>query len=192
MTRREALAKATVTTTDAAAGLLDPTQSRAFIRTLKDKGVLSQRMRQEVRTASAGEINKVATGSRIIRGATENADDGYRAGATFPVVNFQTAKVRLPWEVTEDVFHENIEGQGFESTLTDEMTEQFALDMEDLEVNGDTADVSADAPFLTINNGIIKLVATANVAGRQVNAASAALSKAHLFDALFALPNKYR
>ena len=47
------------------------------------------------------------------------------------------------------------------------MTTQFALDLEDLEINGDTADVSADAPFLTINNGILKLVATAAVRGPQ-------------------------
>ena len=79
--------------------------------------------------------------------------------------------------------------------MLDEMTTQFALDLEDLEVNGDTADVSADAPFLTINNGILKLIATAAVSGRNIDGSvvnSGVFSKAHMFDALYALPPKYR
>ena len=195
MTRREALAKATVTTTDAATGLLDPSQGTAFVRKLKEKTSLAPVMRQEIRVASAGEINKIATGARIIRSATENADDGYRAGATFGVVPFTTRKVRLPWEVTEDVFHENIEGSGLEATLVDEMTTQFALDLEDLEINGDTADVSADAPFLTINDGILKMLVTAAVAGRNIDGSTintGIWSKDHMFEMLYAMPNVYR
>lgn len=196
-TRRDALAelqKATITTTVAADGLLDPTQSRRFLRTIKEKGVLSQRMRLETPTAPSGELNKMATGRRLLRGAPENTDDGYRAEATFPVVNYQTAKVRLPWEVTEDTFHENIEGEQLEADLIDEFTQQLALDIEDLEVNGDTADVSPDAAFLTINNGILKLLAT--VAGvHRIDAQTingGAISKAHFFAAERAMPNKYR
>jgi HK97 family phage major capsid protein len=195
MTRRQALAKATVTTTDAASGLLDPQQGTSFIRKLKEKTSLASQIRQEVRTASSGEINKIATGSRIIRGATENADDGYRAGATFATVGYTTRKVRLPWEVTEDVFHENIEGAGLEQTLVEEMTDQFALDLEDLEINGDTADASGDAAFLTINDGILKQIETAAVAGRNIDASlinGGALDKGHFFEALYAMPNVYR
>ena len=153
MDRRQALSKATITTTDATAGLLDPEQGRAFIRALKESTSLSTKIRQEVRTASSGEINKLATGSRIIRSATENADDGYRVGATFDTVEYTTRKIRLPWEVTEDVFHENIEGEGLEADLTSEMTTQFALDLEDLEINGDTTSLNA---FVQINDGILK------------------------------------
>jgi len=199
MTRRQALAKATVTTSDAASGLLDPQQGNAFIRKLKEKTALANVIRQEVRTATSGEINKIATGSRIIRGATENADDGYRAGATFDTVGFTTRKLRLPWEVTEDVFHENIEREGLESTLMDEMTTQFALDLEDLEINGDQADVGADAAFLNINDGILKQIVTSPIAARNINggtinggAGAGVLSAAHFFEAIYAMPNVYR
>jgi HK97 family phage major capsid protein len=195
MNRRQALAKATVTTTDAASGLLDPEQGRRFIRELKEKTSLASQIRQETRLASAGEINKIATGSRIIRGAPENTDDGYRAGATFDTVAYTTKKLRLPWEVTEDVFHENIEREALEATLMDEMTSQFALDLEDLEVNGDTADVGADAAFLNINDGILKQIVTANVAGRNIDASlinGGVLSKDHFFEAVYAMPNVYR
>jgi hypothetical protein len=195
MNRRQALAKATVTTADAASGLLDPEQGRRFVRQLKEKTSLANEIRQEIRVASSGEINKIATGSRIIRGATENTDDGYRAGATFETVGYTTRKLRLPWEVTEDVFHENIERQALEATLLDEMTSQFALDLEDLEVNGDTAAVGADAAFLNINDGILKQVVTAAVPGRNIDGSlinAGVLSKAHFFEALYAMPNVYR
>lgn len=196
MDRREALAKATITTPDVGSGLLDPERGRAFIRTLKEKGTLSAQMRQEIRTASSGEIDKLSTGRRIIRAATENADDGYRAGATFAQVAYSTRKVRLPWEVTEDVFHENLEGPGFEATLTSEMTDQFALDLEDLEINGDTAaGAGADQAFLQINDGLLKIVATAAVSGRNIDGSAVnggAIHKAHFFDALYGMPNKYR
>lgn len=195
MNRREALAKATITTSDAAAGLLDPQQARAFLRQIKESDVWGRTIRQEVRGASSGEVDKIATGARIIRAATENSDDGYRAGATFATVPYQTAKIRLPWEVTEDVFQENIEGAGLEATLTGEMTKQFGLDLSDLEINGDTAAIGADAPFLNINDGVLKQVAAANIAGRNINGSlinSGAIHKAHFFEALYAMPNKYR
>jgi hypothetical protein len=195
VTRREALAKATITTTDAAAGLLDPQQARAFIRSIKDSGVFGSSIRQELRGSSSGEVDKIATGSRIIRRATENADDGYRAGATFATVPYQTVKVRLPWEVTEDVYQENIEGQQLESTLTSEMTSQFGLDLDDLDINGDSAAVGTDAAFLNIDDGILKQIAAANVAGRNIDGSAingGAIDKGHFFEALYATPNKYR
>ena len=195
MDRRDALAKATITTPDFTSGLLQPEQARAFIVKIKEQTALSNVMRLEIKRASSGTMDKTSTASRIIRRATENADDGYRAGVAFGTVGYQTVKVRLPWEVSEDAFHENIEGEGFETTLTNEMTAQFALDMEDLEVNGDTADTSADAPFLTINDGILKQLASAGSATHTVNGAlirSGDISIEHFFAALNALPNRYR
>src|SRR3954452_7673139 len=103
MTRRQALAKATITTSDAAAGLLDPEQARAFIRKLKDTSNFGTNIRQEVRGSTSGEINKLSTAARIVRAAPENSDDGYRAGAAFGTITYQAVKIRLPWEVTEDV-----------------------------------------------------------------------------------------
>jgi hypothetical protein len=195
MDRREALNKATVTTTGVGTGMLSAQRGTAFLRALRQKGTLSTQMRQETRTAATGTIDKIATGARILRAATENSDDGYRVGATFSQLSYTTAKVRLPWEITEDALHENLEGENLEAILLDEMTQQFAYDLEDLEINGDTGDVSADAPFLTINDGILKLITTEARSGRNLNGASVnagVINKAHFFDMLYAMPNKYR
>lgn len=194
MDRRQAIAKATIDTTAATAGLLQPEQSRAFIRLIKEKGTLSNVMRLETRASSAGVINKISTAGRIVRAATENADDGYRAGAAFATVAYQTKKVRLPWEVTEDVFHENVTGEALEGTILSEMTDQFALDLEDLDINGDSADASADAPFLTIDDGLLKQIAASGVA-HNINGATIASGvwgKSHMYEAIKGIPNRYR
>jgi HK97 family phage major capsid protein len=198
MDRRQALAdlqKATIDTTTASAALLDPERSSRFIRQIKEQGVLLSQMRLERRTATTGVIAKMSTGSRLIRKATENSDDGYRAGVGFSDVEYAAVKMRLPFEITEDVIHENIEGEQFESDVYDEMVTQFGLDIEDLYVNGNTADVSADAPFLTINDGLLKQIQTSPVAGRVIDGSTinaGAISKDHFFSAQYALPNRYR
>lgn len=200
MDRRQAIAKATLTTTGVTHGLLVPEQAKAFMVKIKEKTALGAAMRLELKRASSGEIDKLSTASRILRRATENSDDGYRVGAAFGTIGYQTVKVRLPWEVTEDVYHENIEGEALEATLVDQMSQQFGLDLEDLEVNGDTAaGAGPDQAFLTINDGILKQLAVDGALGtplgHHVDAStiqSGAIAIEHFFAMLHALPNRYR
>jgi hypothetical protein len=197
MDRRQALSlvqKATVDRAVAAGGMLSPEQSAAFIQTIKDKAVLSSKMRLERRRAETGELNKLTSGGRLIRAAAENADDGYRAEVQFPTVEYATKKLRLPWEVTEDVFHENIEEQAVEAKITDEMTQQFALDWEDLDVNGDESQTGDD--FIGINDGILKILEDNLAASHRIDAtaygdASGNIHKEHFFAAIKAMPNKF-
>jgi HK97 family phage major capsid protein len=198
MDRRQALAqlqKATIDTTMAASALLSPERSRQFVQQVRDQGNLLQAIRVERRTSPSGVIDKMSVGARLIRRATENSDDGYRAGVGFAQVPYATVKMRLPWEITEDAIQENIEGEGLDADVVNAMTQQFAYDLEDLSINGDIADASADAPFLTINDGILKQIATAPIAARNIDGSAingGAISKDHFFEGVYALPNKYR
>lgn len=195
MDRREALAKAAVLASNSAGALLDRDRASAFIWALKDADPFGQAIRLEPRTEDTGIIDKASTAARIIRGAPENSDDGYRAGAAFATVPYTAVKVRLPWEVSEDFYHGNIAREGFEDQMTAQMTEQFGLDLTDLDLNGDTADVGADAAFLNIDNGILKTLAAGGSGAVRINAAlvdAGAPRKAIFFDALGAMPVKYR
>jgi HK97 family phage major capsid protein len=194
MDRRQALAKATIDRTVAAGGLLPPGVSRKFIQLMKEKSPWGAAIDLEIVGEPEGTIKKITSGSRLLRAAAENSDDGYRAQVTFPEVPYATRKLRLPWEVTEDVFQENIEGQSIEATIVDEMATQFGLDLDDLEVNGNTADVSGDAAFLTINNGVLKLAET-GAGVHRIDASTikgGAMDKAHFFAMVMAMPNKFR
>ena len=196
MNRRQALAKATVDTASIAGGLLDPQQSAAFRWKIREQNNWLSMIGYEERSTDTGTLDTASIGTRIIRGATENSDDGYRAGMAVGEQAYTARKIRLPWEVTEDVFHQNIEREALEDRLTGQMTAQFGADLADLSINGDTADVSADAPFLTINDGFLKLITAAAGANpaRNINGATIAggvFGKAHMFEALYARPNKY-
>jgi hypothetical protein len=147
-----------------------------------------------MRTARSGEIDKIGIASRIVRAKTEDTDDGYRAGVKTSVINYQTTPVRLPWEITEESLRENIEGQQLETIITNLMTTQLGIDMEDLYLNGDTATDSEnpDYDFLKINDGWIKQMSDgAHKLDASGSKYDGGMSLDLFYDMLAALPNKY-
>ena len=176
-------------------GLLNPEQARKFIQMTFEATNLAPLVRHEMRTAKTGEIDKIGIGSRIIRKKIENTDDGYRADVETSKIEYATTAVRLPWEITEETLRENIEGQNFETIVTNLMTQQMGVDTEDLYLNGDTATLSTDPDydFLKINDGWIKQISNN---GHAVNANVAkynngAMSLDLFYDTVQSMPNKY-
>ena len=193
MNTNKGIVKSAVSTTDVTAGLLNPEQSRKFIKQTMESTALGGLIRTEMRKAKTGEIDKIGIGRRLMRKKTEGTDDGKRNKPIFSKVEYSTVAVRLPWEITEETLRENIEGQGLEATITSLMAQAVGIDMEDLWLNADTATESSDVDydFLKVNDGWIKqLLAGAHIVDRAtVN--SGALSLDVWNDALLEMPNKY-
>ncbi len=172
-------------------GLLNPEQSRKFIRQTFEVTNLSPLVRHEMRTAKTGEIDKIGIASRILRKKTENLDDGYRASVKTSQIEYATIAVRIPWETTEETLRENIEGQSFEQAVTDLMTRQLGVDLEDIYLNGDEDAESTDKDhdFLYVNDGWIKQIKN----GGHVYDASGetSMSLDLFYKTLGVLPNKY-
>jgi hypothetical protein len=183
--------KAAIETGSLSFGLLNPEQARKFIQQTFDATNLGGLVRHEMRTAKTGEIDKIGIGRRIVRKKTENNDNGYRAGVKTSQIEYSTTAVRLPWEITEETLRENIEGQNLEQIITDLMTSQLGVDMEDLYLNGDenTESSDEDYDFLKINDGWIKQISN----GGHVYDASAAgeMSLDLFYKTLAQIPNKY-
>lgn len=196
---------AAIETGSLSSGLLNPEQARKFIQQTFDATNLGGLVRHEMRTAKTGEIDKIGIASRIVRKKTENTDDGYRAGVNTSAVNYATTAVRLPWEITEETLRENIEGQNFEGIVTNLMTTQLGVDMEDLYLNGDedipakindpaddTGATQIDNPdydFLKINDGWIKQIKNG---GHVYDASGETEMSLDLFyNTLAQIPNKY-
>ena len=183
--------KAAIATGSLASGLLNPEQARKFIQQTFDATNLGGLVRHEMRTAKTGEIDKIGIGRRILRKKTENTDDNYRAGVKTSQIEYSTTAVRLPWEITEETLRENIEGQNFENIVTNLMTTQLGVDMEDLYLNGDeaTEPTDKDYDFLKINDGWIKQIGNG---GHVYDATSEDdMSLDMFYKALASLPNKY-
>lgn len=190
-TNRQIINKAAITTGSVAHGLLNPEQARKFIQQTFEATNLGPLVRHVMRTAKTGEIDKIGIASRIVRGKTENQDDGYRAGVNTSVIEYACKAVRLPWEITEETLRENIEGQQMEEIITNLMTSQLGVDMEDLYLNSDTATPAEDPDydFLKLNDGWIKQI----MEGGHVYDASEAttMSLDIFYKTLQQLPNKY-
>ncbi|MEE0100816.1 MAG: phage major capsid protein [Acutalibacteraceae bacterium] len=183
--------KAAIATGSLASGLLNPEQARKFIQQTFDATNLGGLVRHEMRTAKTGEIDKIGIGRRILRKKTENTDDNYRADVKTSQIEYSTTAVRLPWEITEETLRENIEGQNFENIVTNLMTTQLGVDMEDLYLNGDeaTPETDEDYDFLKINDGWIKQIGNG---GHVYDATSKnEMSLDMFYKALASLPNKY-
>lgn len=192
-TNKEIISKAAIDTAAITHGLLNAEQARKFIQQTFEATNLGPLVRHEMRTSKTGEIDKIGIASRIVRKKTENVDDGYRANVTTSQIEYATTAVRLPWEITEEALRENIEGQNLEKIITDLMTTQLGVDLEDLYLNGDvsTAASSPDHDFLYINDGWIKQIQNS---GHVYNASTSDGGKMSLdlfYNTLATLPNKY-
>ncbi len=181
----------TIQTGSLSHGLLNPEQARRFIQQTFDATNLGPLVRHVMRKSKTGEIDKIGIGSRILRGKTENKDDGYRAGVNTSVIEYSCKAVRLPWEVTEETLRENIEGQQLEAIITDLMTRQLGVDLEDIYLNGDEATPSTDKDydFLKLNDGWIKQISND---GHVYDASGDSTMSLDIFyKTLQKLPNKY-
>ena len=199
---------AALTTGGVTSGLLAPEQARQFLKQVFEATALGGLIRRETRRAKTGEIDKIGIASRIIRKKVENIDansdgsvpvldpatgqiTGYRAKPTFDKIEYATKAVRLPWEITEETLRENIEGESLEATVTNLMTTQLGIDLEDLYLNGDesVATTDPDHDFLYINDGWLKQISNG---GHVVDVTGQpAMTLDMFYDAVAALPNKY-
>lgn len=190
-TNSSIIRKAAIETGTLTSGLLNPEQARKFIQQTFEATNLGGLVRHEMRTARTGEIDKIGIASRIVRKKTENTDDEYRAEVNTSQVEYATTAVRLPWEITEETLRENIEGQNLEAIITNLMTTQLGVDMEDLYLNGDedTDEADVDYDFLKINDGWIKQIKNN---GHVYDASSDTdMSLDMFYNALAQIPNKY-
>lgn len=165
---------ATIQTGTLTSGLLNPEQARKFLQQTFEATNLGPLVRHEMRTAKTGEVDKIGIARRILRKKTENTDDGYRATVKTSQIEYSTTAVRLPWEITEETLRENIEGQALESIITNLMTTQLGVDLEDLYLNSDedtgdakafsATDAYAAGDIVTYNGSLYRFTA-AHAAG---------------------------
>lgn len=203
-TNEQIIKAAGITTGDVTHGLLNSEQARKFIKQTFDSAPLGKLIRHEMRRAKTGEIDKIGIASRIVRKKTENIDansdgtapvldpatgqvTGYRAKPNFSQITYSTTPVRLPWEISEDTLRENIEGAGLEATITNLMTTQLGLDIEDLCLNGDEGVTGGTAFSATtayavgdkvIYNGTVYKFTAAHAAGAWAGTDAVALCDA--------------
>ena len=188
------IVKETITTDDLrAGGYLAPEQASKFLQQTFEATVLGGLVRHEKRRAKTGEVDKIGIGTRLLRAKVENVDDGYRAKPTEDKLTYATVAVRLPWEITEETLRENIEGENYEKIVTDLMTQQVGIDLEDLYLNGDEDALSTadDYDFIKLNDGWVKQLMNGSHIEDRSGKDSGAMSLDVFYDSIRGIPNKY-
>lgn len=181
-------------------GLLNAEQSDAFIDYMWDETVLAKEGRRIVMSANEVDIDKLAIGTRVVKGAVEAGGQYTNEGVTFTKVTLSTVKVRLDWEVSTETNEDAIEGNNTSEHIARVFAAQAGNDIEDLAINADgtTADGFNDVLY---NGGGFKkrlsVQAPGNVidwaAVTTVNTALPTGPNRYVFDAaLRKLPRKYK
>jgi hypothetical protein len=196
MSNAELLRKATgvVVTTDleAGAGLLSPEQSSDFLDKIYDATPFSQAQRNLRRRSAEGSINKIGIAGRILRKKNEGVDDSTLVKPDYGEVEYVVKRYRADTEINEEVFEDNIEGEGFEDHWIGLITDQVGRDLEDLHFNGDES--SSDL-FVKLNEGWLEQLAAGGSGAHRVTGASidsGAITKGQFFAGLEAMPSKYK
>jgi len=187
MNQNELLQKA-LETADiiAGGGELNPEQSEKFITYLQDLSVMAKDARQIPMKARKRDINKIGIGARASVPAVEGQDPGVAQKPTFSKVTLDTVEIMTPFEITYDVFEDNIEKENLEDSIIKLFATQIAMDHEELYIMGDTAHPSDT--FLQLTDGWRKLAKTD---GHLYNHEGNGISIDVLATLLDSMPEKY-
>lgn len=187
----ETLIEKVVTTTGVQSGNavgtggLTYAQADKFIDYMWDATVLGSLVTTRRMRAVEEEIDTIAVGSRLVRGATEAVDTGENTGPTFGKLSITTKKFRLDWELSSESLEDNIEGEALEEHIARLLATQMGNDLEDIAINGDTA---SSTPGIKVIDGWRKrALAGAHV----VDFGGKAIDRSAFNKALKAMPRKY-
>ena len=186
MNQQELLQKA-LDTVDliAGGGDLKTEQSEKFITYLQDLSVMAKDARFIPMVSRKRDINKIGIGQRVSVPAIEGTDPVVRKKPTFSKTVLDTVEIMTPFEITYDVFEDNIEGDNLEDSIIKLFATQIAMDHEELYILGDTA--SPDS-YLALTDGWRKL---ANTGGHAFDQAGNGVTVDVLGELLDRLPEKY-
>ena len=186
----------------ASGGKLNPTQANRFIDFVFDETGLRGMARLVRMRAEQFDIDKIGVGKRVAIPKAEATDPGVRRGVSTSKVSLNKKAIMVPFEISEEFLEDNIEGRSVEDHIARMMSTQFANDLEDMYINGDTngqAVVESDIleggssdyvkdPLLALMDGWLKISATGNV----FDADGANISSNIFSKMKNSLPNKFR
>jgi hypothetical protein len=178
--------------TNSGNGLLYPDQANRFLDYMWDATILAKSARTIRMRSNTTEIDRVAVGQRIMTVASEENPRDYAqgtnsiaAGALFSKISLTTRKLRLDWELSAEALEDNIEGPDLEDHIARLMATQAGNDIEDVLINGNTAQSGLYGAF----NGFRQLaISNAHV----VDANQQGLDRTIFNNAIKALPRKYK
>lgn len=203
-TQSETELQKAVQTTDtiATAGKLSPKQASTFVDYVFDLSMLKDNVRTERFRNESMEIDEVTLGQRVAMAHAEASDPQRRRAVGHQKISLTPAEITVPIEISERYLKHNLQGETMEDRIIGMMARQFANDLEELCIMGDTLGVAATAADIfpgmsagVIRDGYLALQdgwAKRAEAGTIVDAEGANISPTIFSQALQELPEKYQ
>lgn len=163
LSTEELLRKALLSSTDGSADFggvgqapLSVEQITQFIELMQAEQVMLRTVRTVTSGAAKWQESIINFGSRIAKPGTEGSRlaDGDRIVPSTGIVEISTVLLRAEVPVSDEVFEDNVAGQQLTGSLERTIADRFGFDIEDLMVNGDTANVGDT--YLAQLNGWLK------------------------------------
>lgn len=175
-------------------GILNPTQASKFIDYMVAKDSFLSDIRTVRMSGPQYDLDFMALGSRILREGTEGTAPNTLANVTTSRKRLTTKEVILPYDITDNVREDNIEGVSVADHIASLMGAQFGNDLCDLAINGDTSTASSapDYNFLKIADGFVKLAKSSASTNKYDTNASADYKGTVFPGMLAALPNQFK
>lgn len=188
-TNQELIMKA-LTVSDFTTGRLNRKQSTAFLRLVRAATALLPEIRKHTMTQQREEINRLHLGEPITVSASEGVGSTSKWQAKNSAVNLDVNKIRSDWDVTTEVFQDNIEQNNFEQTIIEMASERIGQDMELLAIQGDSSITATDALSLLLktDDGYDVLTESAHI----LDAGAEPISKGLLMAGLRRMPKQYK
>ena len=143
-------------TTDLAGGVLPRDLFQEFYQKVIDCAAMREGARAEDLPRPQMDLPRISVGERKRRGADEGDGDSGSATVNTDAVSMDTNKGTLSYDLTREAVDDTVDN--VDELVLDMLARQFAVDTQDLGINGDES--SGDA-FLNQNDGWLKILANA-------------------------------
>jgi HK97 family phage major capsid protein len=176
-------------------GLLTADQAREFIRVAVLEAVILPEANVFTSNAPKFQVPRIAFTSRILHtraGLADCARNSPQAKPTTDQVELSTVGFSGEVAVCDDLFEDNIEGQGIGDTLAALIAQAVGRDIEEIMIKGDTARTGAEDQDLRALDGLIKQMQTNLPTAQKINASAHTRPSTTMSAMLAALPANYR
>lgn len=139
--------------TDVGGGVMPRDLFDDWYQRVQDTATLLGMVRTEVLSRPKMEISRIGVGERMRRGATEGQGAEGDATVSTDGIEIDAEKGTLAWDLTRESVEDTI--GNVDEIVLDKMSQQWAIDTQDLAINGDES--SGDA-FVNQNDGWLQIL----------------------------------
>ncbi|QLK25419.1 phage major capsid protein [Natrinema zhouii] len=177
-------------TTDMAGGVLPRDLFESWYQMVVDSATMLQGARTEDLPRPQMDLPRISVGERMRRGSDENDGDSGSGEVNTDAVSLDVEKGTLSYDLSRESVDDTL--NNVDELVLDMLARQFAVDTQDLGINGDEADADA---FLNQNDGWLKILSNStdtSTYDHTDDAGNAQPVNTSLFDqSIQAMPNKY-